>query len=177
MDNEIENQTTEEIPSSAESQDSNQVLQEVAALKEAVGDTVEENTLRQNIDDLYGMLDNLGKDVADWKAWRKDDYLGAIETLKSHVEEMQSDWNGVSTSLQSQRERLEALLQSFPGVIETASLKTLALRVTHLEQLVSQLVSESQAKTTALGTRKQMLISIGALLITIIFWGIFIFTK
>ena len=175
MDNEkIENRETEEVPGPAESPESSQAFQEVAEIGKAVGETVEQTPLSQKMDDLHIILENLSEEVDGWKAWRKSDYLGAIETLKSHVAEIRSDWNDVSTNLKSQRDRLESLLESFPGVIETATLKALSLRVGHLERLVSQLLSESTAKATAIGTRKQMIISLVALGVTVVFWGVFI---
>lgn len=174
MDNEVEKQGTEKAPGPAEPPESSQAFQEVAQIGKAVGETVEQTPLSQKMDDLHIILENLSEEVDGWRAWHKNDYLAAIETLKSHVQEIRSDWNDVSTNLKSQRDRLESLLESFPGVIETATLKALSLRVGHLERLVSQLLSESTAKTTATGTRKQMIISLVALGVTVTFWGVFI---
>jgi lipopolysaccharide/colanic/teichoic acid biosynthesis glycosyltransferase len=76
--------------------------------------------------------------------------------------------------MKSQREKLETLLDSFPGVIETATLKALSLRVTHLEKLMSQLFQESSTKINSRVAKRQLIISLAALGITIILWVVFI---
>ena len=90
------------------------------------------------------------------------------------MNEIQDEWTTVSASMKTQHERLENVLQSFPGVIETSTLKALSLRVTHLEQLVSQLFQESQAKSSTAGARKQFIISLVALGVTVVLWAIWI---
>jgi hypothetical protein len=149
-------------------------IKQVEEIKEAVETTFSETVLPDKVVDLRDMLENLSEEVDTWKTWHKNDYLGAIETLKSQVEEINNEWENVSNSLIGQSEKLESLLQSFPGVIETATLKALSLRVTHLEQLISQLFQESQAKTVVRGSKKQFIISILALGITVILWAVFI---
>ena len=89
------------------------------------------------------MLQNLSEEVESWRAGHKTNYLTMIETLKTQVEEIQNEWDDLSNSISIQHKKSEALLQSFPGVIETATLIALTLRVAHLEELVSQLFSES----------------------------------
>jgi hypothetical protein len=118
-------------------------IKQVEEVKEAVDATVSETNLPNKVTDLRIMLDNLSEEVESWRAWHKIDYLEVIETLKSQVEEIQNEWDNLSNSMALQREKLESLLQSFPGVIETATLKALTLRVAHLEELVSQLFSEA----------------------------------
>ena len=147
---------------------------QVEEIKEAVADTVTETSLPDKMSDLRTTLETLSEEVDSWRAWRKNDYLAAIETLKTQVDDTQTEWDNVSGIMKKQSEKLESLLQSFPGVIETATLKTLSLRVSHLEQLVSQLVNESQTKTALTGSKKQYIISIVALGVTIILWGVFI---
>ena len=159
---------------SPELTDSVTAIEQVEKIKEAVEETVSETSLPDKMADLRLMLENLSDEVDSWRAWHKTDYLGAIETLKHQVEEIQDEWNNVSTGVKMQREKLESLLQSVPGIIETATLKALTLRVAHLEQLVSQLFQESQAKASLKGGRRQFIISLVALGVTIILWGIFI---
>ena len=65
-------------------------------------------------------------------------------------------------------------MESFPGIVEASTLKTLSLRVTHLEQLISQLFQESQAKFSAARAKKQLVISLTALGVTIVLWAIWI---
>lgn len=161
-------------PSPLEFGDSPTAVKQVEQIKEAVGETVSETSLPDKVADLRVLLDNLSDEVGSWRAWHKNDYLAAVETLKSQVEEIENEWRNVSTSLNAQHDKLESLLQSVPGIIETATLKALTLRVAHLEQLVSQLFQESQAKASLRGGRKQFIISLVALGVTIILWGVFL---
>ncbi len=147
---------------------------EVQEISKAVSEVVAETSLAEKVDDLRLILENISEDVEAWRSSRKDSYLEALETLKSQVEEIQGEWSNVSTSMKSQRERLESLLESFPGIIETSTLRALSLRLTHVEKLVSELITESNAKATAQGSRKQLIISLAALGVTVILWGIFI---
>jgi len=147
---------------------------QVEEIKEAVADTVAETSMPDKMSDLRTTLETLSEEINNWRAWRKDDYLAAIETLKTQVDDTQAEWDNVSGVMKKQSERLESLLQSFPGVIETATLKTLSLRVSHLERLVSQLFSESQTKIALAGSKKQYIISLVALGVTIILWVVFI---
>ena len=154
--------------------DATNTIKQVEEIKEAVDTTVAETSLPDKVVDLRDMLENLSEEVDSWKTWHKNDYLGAIETLKSQVEEINSEWGNVSNSLMAQREKLESLLQTVPGIIETATLKALSLRITHLEKLVSQIFDESQTKAALKGSRKQFIISIVALSVTVILWAVFI---
>ena len=148
-------------------------VKQVEEIKEAVVGTVTETNLPDKMSDLRTTLETLSEEVDSWRAWRKNDYLAAIETLKTQLDDVQTEWDNVSDVMKKQSERLESLLQSFPGVIETATLKTLSLRVAHLEQLVSQLFNESQTKTALKGSKKQYIISLVALGVTIILWAVF----
>ncbi len=150
------------------------VTEQVDEIKDTVNVTFSETNLPEKVSDLRIMLENLSEEVDSWRNWQKVDYLGVIETLKSQVEEIQSEWGNVSNSIMLQHEKLESLLQSVPGVIETATLKSLSLRVTHLEQLISQLFQESYLKTSTIRTRKQLMISLLALGVTVVLWGVFI---
>ena len=163
-----------EVPSETDTPDTTATIKEVEEVKEIIDATVLETSLPEKVTDLRTMLDNLSEELNSWKTWHQTDYLAVIETLKSQVEEIQSEWNNVSGSVTLQQEKLESLLQSFPGVIETATLKALTIRVAHLETLMSQLFSESQARASVKGTRRQFIISLAALGVTIILWGVFI---
>jgi len=154
--------------------DSTVAIKQVEEVREAVDATVSETTLPDKVTNLRLMLENLSEEVDRWRSWwHKTDYLELIEKLKIQVEEIHNEWDIVSKNMAIQGEKLESLLQSFPGVIETATLKALTLRVAHLEELMSQLFSESYAKATAKGARRQFIISLVALGVTIILWGIF----
>ena len=76
--------------------------------------------------------------------------------------------------MKAQRERLESLLNTFPGAIETSALRALSLRLNHVEKLVSRLIKEEDVKSASTGTRRQYIISLIALGITVILWGLFI---
>ena len=162
-----ENTSTEFIDTEA-------MLKHVEEIKDAFTETVTETTLTEKVSDLNTMLDNLSEEVDSWKSWHKTDYLEAMEAIKSHVGDIESEWQNVSESMKNQRDRLETLIDSFPGVIETATLKALSLRVTHLEKLVSQLFQESSTQTNARVAKRQLIISISALGVTIILWIVFI---
>jgi prophage DNA circulation protein len=150
------------------------VTERVEEIKENVSTAFSETNLPEKVSDLRVMLENLSEEVDSWRSWQQIDYLGVIETLKSQVEEIQSEWTNVSNSIRLQHEKLESLLQSVPGVIETATLKSLTLRIDHIEKLMSQVFHESQLQSASRGTRKQLVVSVVALGVTIVLWGVFI---
>jgi len=174
MSEEATNEPIEQEPIQLHVPDATLTMKKVEEVKEAVDATVSETVLPDKVEELYSMLDNLSQEVEGWKTWHKTDYLGAIETLKTQVEEIQKEWLTISSGVSLQQEKLESLLQSFPGIIETSTLKALTLRIAHLEKLVSQIFSESQAKATVKGSRRQFIISLVALGVTIILWGVWI---
>jgi len=126
------------------------------------------------VDALRTNIENISEDVQSWKVPEKDTYLESLEIMKKQVGDVEEEWANVSATMKAQRDRLESLLESFPGVIETSSIRALALRVTHLEKLVFKIVEEADTKSTAVATRRQFIISIVALGITVILWGLFI---
>ncbi len=150
-----------------------ETIKQVEEIKEAV-QAVTDTSLPEKVVDLRDMLEHLSDEVDSWKTWHKKDYQGAIETLKSQVEEIHQEWGNVSSNLNSQREKLESLLQSAPGIIETSTLKALSLRVAHLEKLISQIFNETQTNAALKSSKKQFIISIVALVVTIILWMVFI---
>jgi len=154
--------------------DSPHTVQQVKRMKKAVGEPVSRTNLSGKMADLNTMLENLSDEVDSLRVWHKTDYLEALEVLKSQVQEIRDEWQNFHQGIQSQRDKFESVLQSFPGVIETATLKALSLRVVHLEQLISELFQETHARSTARGSRKQLMISIAALGVTVILWGVFI---
>ncbi|MFA5628659.1 MAG: hypothetical protein WC958_00115 [Dehalococcoidales bacterium] len=154
--------------------ETSQTLKQVEEIKEAVDATVTDTCLTEKVEDLHDMLENLSGEVDSWKTWHKKDYQSAIETLKSQVAEINKEWENVSNNIISQREKLESLLQSAPGIIETSTLKALSLRVAHLEKLISQIFNETQTSAALKGSKKQFIISIVALVVTIILWMVFI---
>jgi FtsZ-binding cell division protein ZapB len=164
----------EELDSTQPLEVSSNIQQEVHEIKEAVADIVSETSLPDKVDALHSNIESLSQEVQSWRTWQKNAHLEALETINSQVGEIQNEWAAVSASMKAQHEKLEAVMQSFPGIIETSTLKALSLRVTHLEQLVSQLFQESQAKSSAASTRKQLIISLAALGVTVVLWAIWI---
>jgi hypothetical protein len=174
MSEEAEDKSAGQAAGNVDVPDAASAIKEWEEVKEAVDATVSETSLPDKVIELYAMLEHLSEEVNGWKNWHATDYLAIIETLKSQVEEIQKEWNVVSSGVTLQQEKLESLLQSFPGIIETATLKALSMRVTHLEKLVNQLVSESQAQAYVKGARRQFIISLVALGVTIVLWGLFL---
>ena len=156
---------------SDESQAASDLQHEVAEIKEAVDEVVVEQKLTDKVETLRVTLYNLSIDVENWKAKQKDDLLGALESIKYQVEEIEKEWDSVANSMKTQRERLESMLDAFPSVIETATIRALTLRLNHLENLVSNIIEQSDRRVTSSRSRWQMIISIIALSVTIYFWS------
>jgi len=156
-----------------QSEISSNLQNEVIEIKEAVDEVVDEQKLTDKVEILRASLDNLSGDVETWKAKQKDDLLGALETIKYQVEEIETEWGSVANSMKTQRERLESMLEAFPSIIETATIRALTLRLNHLEKLVSNIIDQSDRRVTSSRSRWQMIISIIALSVTIFFWAMF----
>ena len=146
---------------------------DVIEIKEAVDEVMDEQKLTDKVEGLRLSLDNLSSDVETWKARQKNDLLGSLESIKSQVEEIEQEWVSVSKSMKAQRERLESLLEAFPSVIETSTIRALTLRLNHLENLVAKLTDEQHKQVTIKRSHWQMVISIIALSVTIFFWAMF----
>ncbi|MFO8143655.1 MAG: hypothetical protein R6T78_03150 [Dehalococcoidales bacterium] len=146
---------------------------DVIEIKEAVDEVMDEQKLTDKVEGLRLSLDNLSGDVENWKTKQKNDLLGSLESIKSQVEEIEQEWDSVSKSMKAQRERLESLLEAFPSVIETSTIRALTLRLNHLENLVANLTEEHDKKLTVKRFQWQLVISIIALSVTIFFWAMF----
>lgn len=153
---------------------SNAFRQEVEEITEAVGEVVSETSLADKVEELRTYIDNISEDVQSWRSSRAQTYAEALETLKSQVEEIQTEWNAVSSGMKTHRERLEALLESFPGAIETSAVRALSLRVSHLEKLVADLVDETNTKDSTRRAKKQVTISLVALAVTVALWALWL---
>ncbi len=143
---------------------------EVEEIKDAVQEIVDDSVLAAKVESLRVTVEDVSDEIQSWRSGANRAYVEAIETLKVQVAETQQEWGSVSTTLNNQRERLETLLESFPGIIETSTLKALSLRVNHLEQLVSEIVVETNNKLTKKSTGRQMKLSLAALGIMTGFW-------
>jgi seryl-tRNA synthetase len=126
------------------------------------------------VEELRDNINVMSEETQSKHSWPRDDYLGTLEQLREQVESIQKDWDSVSAHMKAERDKVESLLQSFPGIIEISTLHAQALRLNHLEQLVSELFQELHTKKNESSSRKQMVISLVALGITIVLWGLWI---
>ena len=147
------------------------IRREVEEVKEAVHGVIEVAPLPDKVESLQAMIEEISEEVKSWRNGHKGPYMETLETLKLRVDEVQREWTTVASILHIQREKLETLLESFPDAIETSAVRAISLRVTYLEQLVSQLLEEYRAKSTAKGARIQLSVSLAALITTIVLWG------
>ena len=168
MENE-KSQTSQEGSQPASPQDSRLDIQTAAKeTKEA------EESLSEKVEALQDALGSMADEAQAGRGWRRDDYLAAFESLRAQVEEIQKQWGSVSDYIKVERQRVESLLQSFPGIIELSTLHAQSLRLNHLEQLVSELFQELHTKKSETRARKQMIISVVALGVTVVLWGVWI---
>ena len=148
---------------------------EVEEVTSGLREATDESTLSEKVEVLRESLNEISQEVSSWRG--QNYYLESIENLKHQVDGIHEEWNALSEAMRLQRERLESLLQAFPGVIETSTLRALSLRLTNLEEVVSEIVNERQNRITSARARKQLNISIAALVITILSWGAFILMR
>ena len=150
------------------------IRREVEEVKEAVHGVIEEAPFPDKVESLQAMIEDISEEVKSWRNGHTVPYMETLETLKLQVDEVKQEWNSVASTLHIQREKLETLLESFPGAIETSAVRAISLRVTHLENVVSVLLEESRAESSAKGTRLQLYVSVGSLGTTILLWGAWI---
>ena len=152
--------------------DSSAVQKEVEEVTDNLREATDQSDLSEKVETLRESLENLGQEFRGWRG--QPHYLETIDGLKQQVDGIQQEWMTVSESMRLQRERLESLLQAFPGVIETSTLRALTMRLRHLEEVVSDLVESREHKISTTRTNKQLVISIVALIVSIISCGIFV---
>jgi hypothetical protein len=155
-------------------EEASDIRQEVDEIREIVHGVIHDNPFSDKVHTLYDIIEEIGNELKCRRNGQNGSRLETLDTLRQHVNDLHQEWNSVASTLHAQRERLEALLDSFPGAIETSTVRALSLRVSHLEQLVAQLVEESRAKSTAKGSRTQLYVSLVALGTTIVLWGVWI---
>jgi ribosomal 50S subunit-associated protein YjgA (DUF615 family) len=151
--------------------------QEVDEIREIVNNVVHDAPFTEKVHSLYDIIEEISQELKcrrNGQSGSRLTSLQSLESLRQHVDDLHQEWNSVAATLHTQRERLEALLDSFPGAIETSTVRALSLRVSHLEQLVAQLVEESRAESTAKGSRTQLYVSLAALGTTVVLWGAWI---
>ncbi len=135
---------------------------------------VTETSLAQKVEELRDNINVMSEEAEIKRSWPRDEYLEMLEQLRAQVEGIQKDWDLVSTHMKAERDKVESLLQSFPGIIEISTLHAQSLRLNHLEQLVSELFQELHTKKNESSSHKQMVISLVALGVTIVLWGVWI---
>lgn len=173
---ESDGRSHEELPKHGDlSPDEQTVHQEVREATTGMREATDESTLSEKVEVLRRSLNEISEEVYSWRG--KDFYLDAIEGVKQQVDDIQEEWDAIRKTMNTERERLESLLQAFPGVIETATLRALSMRLRHLEEVVAEMMNEQQNKATAERARKQLTISIIALITTVVMWGIFILLR
>jgi len=159
----------------AEQEGSSESRGHVADYREDVKRNVDsEASLSQKVEELRDNIDVMSEEAQSKRSWPREDYLATLEQLRAQVESIQKDWDSVSAHMKTERDKVESLLQSFPGIIEISTLHAQSLRLNHLEQLVSELFQELHTKKTESSSRKQMVISLVALGTTIVLWGLWI---
>lgn len=148
--------------------------QEVDEIREIVHGIVHDTPFSEKVHTLYDIIEEISDELRCRRGTQNGSRLHYVDALKQNIDDLHQEWNSVATTLHAQRERLEALLDSFPGAIETSTVRALSLRVSHLEQLVAQLVEESRAKSSAKGSRTQLYVSVAMLGTTVVLWGLWI---
>jgi hypothetical protein len=133
-----------------------------------------EESLSEKVGTLRDELARISERVESQQKWGPEQYLQSLETLRQQVDSIHAEWESVTAKSRAQRDQLESLLQTFPGAIETATLRALTLRVNQLESLVSVLIDEKDSRDNSSRARKQMIISLVALGVTVILWGVWI---
>jgi archaellum component FlaC len=128
-----------------------------------------EESLSEKVGTLRDELARISERVESQQKWGPEQYLQSLETLRQQVDSIHAEWESVTAKSRAQRDQLESLLQTFPGAIETAT-----LRVNQLESLVSVLIDEKDSRDNSSRARKQMIISLVALGVTVILWGVWI---
>ena len=146
------------------------IQQGVKEFGDAVADAVATSGVQEKVEALASSLEYIEEYVSEWRNGRRGPDLDMFHALKTQVEEVQAEWEGLTSALQSQRERLDTLLRSFPGVVEVSSVKALALRVEHLERLMGQIIEERRAEKSSQNGRRQLIVSLAALGFTAVLW-------
>lgn len=154
------------------------VLETQSAAPAAIPLTAEvvkaEESLSEKVGALRDELARIGERVESQRKWSPEQYQQSLETLRQQVESIHAEWETVASKSRAQRDQLESLLQTFPGAIETATLRALTLRVNQIESLISVLIDEKDSRDNSSRARKQMIVSLVALGVTVVLWGVWI---
>lgn len=133
-----------------------------------------EESLSEKVGTLRDQLATISEQVDSQRKWSPEEYQQSLETLRQQVDSIHAEWESVATKSRVQRDQLESLLQTFPGAIETATLRALTMRVNQIESLISALIDEKDSRDNSNRARKQMVVSLVALGVTVALWGVWI---
>lgn len=153
------------------------IQHEVEGIREGVEDMVAATSLDEKVEGLRQAIHDVNDELSSWRSFPQGVDVETFLGLKSQVEDVQSEWQTLAASLQTQRDRLDAVLQSFPGVAEISTIHSLTLRVSNLESLVEELLSYHRAQTVHKMARTQLWLSVAALAATILLWGGFVLSN
>lgn len=163
----------EEVPQAA---DVAAIQQEVEGIRGTVDGAVADS-LDEKVEGLRQAIHQVNDELSSWRSFPQGVDVETFQGLKSQVEDVQTEWQTLASSIQTQRDRLDAVLQSFPGVAELSTIRSLTLRVSNLESLVEDLLSYHRAQTSHRMARTQLWLSVAALAATILLWGGFVLSN
>lgn len=150
------------------------IQQEVEVIREGVNGAVAGTSLDEKVETLRQAIHLVTEEVESWRGTPRGVDPETFGILKDQVEAVQTEWQSLAGGLQSQRDRLDSLLQSFPGAAEFSTLHGLSLRMGNLEELVEDLLDAQRDREVRRNARLQMWVSVAALVATVALWGGFI---
>jgi len=122
------------------------------------------------VEELIRNVDRLAEDVKRWQYRQERSYSSSIETLKSRVDEIGGELEGMSSLVTTYDEMKKYVSQSPVEAGDMPVLEHLKFRVSHLERWVSQLDGKFKKDTSI--ARKQFVISLTTLIAVAAFIGI-----
>ena len=150
-----------------------------SSAKDAIG----QSGFEEKVSSLRDSIDSLNQEVSShsererWSAERKLYYIEAIDKLQKEVKDIEDEWQKLSDYMNKQMERLDTLLTSFPDAVDVSTLKLLSIRVSQIEQLLSDHINEERGRENTRSSKMQLIISAVMLCVTLILWGVWIFLQ
>jgi seryl-tRNA synthetase len=144
---------------------------------------LDQSDFEEKVSSLRDSIDSLNEEVSShsekerWSAERKLYYMEAIDKLQKEVKDIEHEWHKLSETLNKQMARLDTLLTSFPDAVDVSTLKLLSIRVSQIEQLLSEHINEERGKENTRSSRMQLTISAVMLFVTVVLWGFWIFLQ
>ncbi len=143
-------------------------------------DALKASEMQEKMKDLQESIENLSNSMTTQSPAQatseenRNYYINELNQLQKQLGRIQEDWMTLSENLNTQLQRLDSLFSSFPSAIEISTVKTLSLRVSQLEQMISQHIGEERSRQNFDLSRKQLRISFVLLLVTLGLWGVWI---